>query len=65
MPAVTFSTIERFYLSGTGTHRQPRTTWVKNIHDDLSSMDLGIHEARDTHTHTHTRLMALCPGLPG
>ena len=24
-----------------------RTTWMKNIHDDLSSLDLGIHEARD------------------
>jgi len=21
---------------------QPRTTWMKNIHDDLSSLDLGI-----------------------
>ena len=26
---------------------RPRTTWTKNIHDDLSSLDLGIHEARD------------------
>jgi len=26
---------------------RPRTTWIKNIHDDLSSLDLGIHEARD------------------
>jgi len=25
---------------------QPLTTWMKNIHDDLSSLDLGIHEAR-------------------
>ena len=24
-----------------------RTTLMKNIHDDLSSLDLGIHEARD------------------
>jgi len=24
-----------------------RTNWMKNIHDDLSSLDLGIHEARD------------------
>ena len=24
---------------------RPRTTWMKNIHDDLSSLDLGIHEA--------------------
>jgi len=31
-----------------GDHRgQLRTTWMKNIHDDLSSLDLGIHEARD------------------
>ena len=66
---------------------RPRTTWMKNIHDDLSSLDLGIHEARDLvenrplwrlmslHSdmhlywcmllHTHTRLTALCPGLPG
>jgi len=26
---------------------RPRTTWMKNIRDDLSSLDLGIHEARD------------------
>jgi len=26
---------------------RPRTTWMKNIHDDLSSLDLGIHQARD------------------
>ena len=26
---------------------RPRTTWMKNIHDDMSSLDLGIHEARD------------------
>jgi len=25
---------------------------------------LGSQPARDTHTHTHTRLTALCPGLP-
>ena len=25
----------------------PRTTWMKNIHDDLTSLDLGIHEAGD------------------
>ena len=24
-----------------------RTTWMKNVHDDLSSLDLGIYEARD------------------
>jgi len=26
---------------------RPRTIWMKNIHDELSSLDLGIHEARD------------------
>ena len=26
---------------------RPRTTWMKNINDDLSLLDLGIHEARD------------------
>jgi len=26
---------------------QPHTTWMKNIHDDLPLLDLGIHEARD------------------
>jgi len=25
----------------------PCRTWMKNIHDDVSSLDLGIHEARD------------------
>jgi len=25
----------------------PHTTWMKNIHDDLFLLDLGIHEARD------------------
>ena len=34
-----------------GTWRRPPgrpcTAWMKNIHDDLSSLDLGIHEARD------------------
>ena len=25
----------------------PHTTWMKNIHDDLSSLAFGIHEARD------------------
>jgi len=28
---------------------RPCTTWMKNIHDDLSSLDLWIYEA--THTH--------------
>jgi len=26
---------------------RPRTAWMKNTHDDPSSLDLGIHEARD------------------
>ena len=26
---------------------RPHTTWMKNVHDDLSSLDLGIHEATD------------------
>jgi len=26
---------------------RPRATWMKNIRDDLSSLDLWIHEARD------------------
>ena len=30
---------------------RPRTTWIKNIHDDLSSLNLGIHEARDLAVH--------------
>jgi len=30
---------------------RPRTTWMKYIDDDLSSLDLGIHEARDTYIH--------------
>jgi len=25
----------------------PRSTWRKSVHDDLSSLDIGIHEARD------------------
>jgi len=25
----------------------PFTTWMKNIHDDLSSLDLGIYEDRE------------------
>jgi len=25
---------------------RPRTTWMKNIHDDLSLLDLGIYEAK-------------------
>jgi len=26
---------------------RPCTTWMKNIHDDLTLLDLGMHEARD------------------
>ena len=26
---------------------RPHTTWMMNIHDDLSSLDLGTHETRD------------------
>ena len=29
-----------------GDHRLHRT-WMKNIHEELSSLDRGIHEARD------------------
>jgi len=35
------------YTSGGDHPGRPRKTWTKNIHDDLSSLDLGIHEARD------------------
>ena len=28
--------------------RRPRTTWMKNIHDDLSSLDLWIHIRLET-----------------
>ena len=39
---------------------RPRTTWMKNIHDDLSSLDLGIHEARDlAQNRPFWRLMSL------
>ena len=41
---------------------RPCTTWMKNIHDDLSSLDLGIHEARDlvqNHPTVQCRLMSL------
>ena len=30
-----------------GDHWDPRSTRMKNIHDDLSSLDIGMHEARD------------------
>jgi len=26
---------------------QPHTTWMKTTQDDLSSLDLGLHEARE------------------
>ena len=32
------------------TPGQPRTTWMKNIHDDLSSLDLRIYEAKSSGT---------------
>ena len=38
----------------------PRTTWMKNIHDDLSLLDLGIHEARDL---VQNRPLRLCTAL--
>jgi len=31
-------------LQRTGGDHRGGTTWMKNIHDDLSSLDLGIHE---------------------
>jgi len=37
---------------------RPRTTWMKNIHDDLSSTDLGIHEARDLARYLQTDVFA-------
>jgi len=43
---------------------RPRTTWTKNIHDNLSSLDLGIHEARDLAQNWPLwRLMSLCTAL--
>ena len=39
-----------FELSPENWRRPPgrlRTTWMKNSYDDLSSLDLGIREARD------------------
>jgi len=37
-----------------------RTTWMKNIRDDLSLLDLGIHEARDlVQNQPLVRLMSL------
>jgi len=39
---------------------RPRTTWMKNIHDDLSLLDLGIHKARDlTQNRPLWRLMSV------
>ena len=38
---------------------RPRTTWM-NIHDDLSLLDLGIHEAGDlVHNQPLCRLVSL------
>ena len=43
---------------------RPRTTWMKNIHDDLSSLDLGIHEARDlAQNRPLCRLLSACTAL--
>ena len=43
---------------------RPRTTWTKNIHDNLSSLDLGIYEARDLAQNWPLwRLMSLCTAL--
>ena len=39
---------------------RPHTTWMKNIHYDLSSLDLGIHEARDL---MQNRPLCLCTAL--
>jgi len=36
-----------FCFSPENWRRPPLTSWMKNIHDDLSSLDLEIHEARD------------------
>jgi len=39
---------------------RPRTTWMKNIHDDLSLLGLGIHKARDlVQNRPQWRLMSL------
>ena len=39
---------------------RPHTTWMKIIHDDLSSLDLGIHDARDlAQNRPPCRLMSL------
>ena len=37
---------------------RPRTTWVKNIRDDLSSLDLGIPVHHSRHRH-HIRALQL------
>ena len=37
---------------------RPRTTWVKNIRDDLSSLDLGIHVHHSRRRH-HIRALQL------
>jgi len=40
---------------------QPHTTWMKNIHDDLSPLDLGIHEAKDmVQNQPLCKLMSAC-----
>jgi len=34
---------ENTYASQAIFKPPPRTTWMKNIHDDLSALDLGVH----------------------
>ena len=41
----------------------PRTTWMKTIQGDLSSVDLELHEARElAQNRPLWRLMSLCSG---
>ena len=42
---------------------RPHTTWMKNIRDDLSLLDLGIHEARDLTQIRPTDVFAQCYAL--
>jgi len=42
-------------LQRTGPPGRPHTTWMKNIHDDLSSLDLGIHERWDACFRRHLK----------
>jgi len=38
---------------------------VRYIHSAFSAVVAPINHTVSTHTHTHTRLTALCPRLPG